>query len=128
MRVFFDHAYCVEFRSLENEYSLLWSTLNFLKTIKRKTRCISGIRTLFFTVKYFNHRQRNDILRNKTTRKYNIVEKETGRSRNVLLKSLKMGKQWAILPREYSKIAWYFLARGTTIVVEVTGKQRCGKH
>ena len=40
MRVFFDNAYCVEFRSLENEYSMLWSTLttlNFLKTIKRKT-------------------------------------------------------------------------------------------
>ena len=40
MRVFFDNANCVEFRSLENEYSLLWSTLttlNFLKTIKRKT-------------------------------------------------------------------------------------------
>ena len=32
--------------------------------------------THLFTVKYFNHRQRNDILRNKTTRKYNIVEKE----------------------------------------------------
>ena len=37
MRVFFDNANCVEFRSLENEYSLLWSTLNFLKTVKRKT-------------------------------------------------------------------------------------------
>ena len=46
----------------------------------------------------------------------------------MLLKSLKMEKQWAILPREYSKIAWYFLARGKTIVVEVTGKRRCGKH
>ena len=46
----------------------------------------------------------------------------------MLLKSLKMEKQWAILPREYLKIAWYFLARGTTIVVEVTGKRQCGKH
>ena len=35
----------------------------------------------------------------------------------VLLKSLKMEKQWAILPLEYSKIAWYFLARGKPIVV-----------
>ena len=37
MRVFFDNADCVEFRSLENEFSLLWSTLNFLKTVKQKT-------------------------------------------------------------------------------------------
>ena len=36
MRVFFDN--CVELQSLENEYSLLWSTLNLLKTIKRKTQ------------------------------------------------------------------------------------------
>ena len=68
--------------------------------------------TLLFTVKYFNHRQRNDILRNETTRKG-----KTGTSRNVLLKSLKMEKQWAILPLQYSKIAWYFLACGTPIVV-----------
>ena len=46
----------------------------------------------------------------------------------MFLKSLKLEKQWAILLREYSKIAWYFLAPGTTIVVEVTGKRRCGKH
>ena len=46
----------------------------------------------------------------------------------MLLKSLKMEKKWAILLREYSKIAWYFLGRGATIVVEVTGKRRCGKH
>jgi len=35
MQVFFDNANCVELRSLEN--SFLWSTLNLLKTIKRKT-------------------------------------------------------------------------------------------
>ena len=63
--------------------------------------------TLLFTVKYFNHRKRNE-----TTRKG-----KTGTSRNKLLKSLKMEKQWAILWLEYSKIAWYFLARGTPIVV-----------
>ena len=32
--------------------------------------------TFLFTVNYFNHLQPIDILRNKTTRKYNIVEKE----------------------------------------------------
>ena len=37
MPAFFDNANCVKLRSLENEYSLLWSTLNLLKTIKRKT-------------------------------------------------------------------------------------------
>ena len=37
MRVFFDNANCVELCSLENKYSLLWSTLNSLKTIKLKT-------------------------------------------------------------------------------------------
>ena len=46
----------------------------------------------------------------------------------MLLKSFKMETQWAILPREYLKTAWYFLARGATIVVEVTGKRGCGKH
>ena len=39
-----------------------------------------------------------------------------------VLKSLKREKQWATLTREYSKIA-YFLAHGTTIVVEVTDKR-----
>ena len=38
MRAFFDNTNCVELWALENEYSLLWSTLNLLKTIKRKTQ------------------------------------------------------------------------------------------
>ena len=83
-----------------------------------------------FTVKYFNRRQQNDIHGNKKTRKYNkiIAEKETLEQAEMLLKSLKKEKQWFILPSEYLKIAWYFLACGTTIVVEVTGKRQCGKH
>lgn len=40
-----------------------------------------------------------------------------------VLKSLKREKQWAILTREYLKIAQYFLAHCITIVVEGTDKR-----
>ena len=63
--------------------------------MKQKERRRDKMRVmLLFTAKNLYYQQHNDILRNKTTRKYNIVEKERLEQVEICLK---MEKQWAIL-------------------------------
>ena len=52
MLAFFDNANCVELWSLENKYSLLWSTLNVLKTIKWKMPTHKWFWQISRTLKY----------------------------------------------------------------------------